>query len=100
MSFRRGIVIAFQLLLRFLKRLLKPDVDGILSIGAKSMQSEKMIPGRDERVSGIITDHGGRRKREDRRQFVYTFHIPERRSGGDRRSGEDRRTIGREPEIQ
>jgi len=36
-------------------------------------------------------DNGGRRKDSDRRQFTYTFHIPERRSGVDRRTGKDRR---------
>ena len=96
MLFDRGIIIASTLLLRFFKRPVKPDVDSLLSIGVKSMQSEKVMLGRDARVNGIITDHGGRRKRADRRQFVYTFHIPERRSGGDRRSGEDRRLIGRD----
>jgi len=36
-------------------------------------------------------DNYGRRKKPDRRQFTYTFHIPERRGGDDRRSGDDRR---------
>lgn len=38
-----------------------------------------------------MNDNGGRRKKTDRRQFKYTFHVPERRSGMDRRDGEDRR---------
>lgn len=42
-----------------------------------------------------IADNGGRRKNNDRRQFSYTFHIPERRSGIDRRAGEDRRKDNR-----
>lgn len=99
MSFHRGIIIAIKSLIRLFKRPLKPDVDGLLPIGDKSMQSEKWMPGRDDSVNGITNDHGGRRKRADRRQFVYTFHIPERRAGGDRRSGEDRRVIEREQEI-
>jgi len=36
-------------------------------------------------------DSGDRRSRIDRRQFSYSFHIPERRFGMDRRSGVDRR---------
>ena len=40
-------------------------------------------------------DNGGRRKTVDRRQFAYTFHIPERRGGIDRRTGKDRRKSNR-----
>ena len=36
-------------------------------------------------------DNGGRRSGVDRRQFSYSDHVPERRSGEDRRSGSDRR---------
>jgi hypothetical protein len=36
-------------------------------------------------------DNGGRRSGGDRRNYSYTLHIPERRSGKDRRNGEDRR---------
>ena len=36
-------------------------------------------------------DNGGRRSGIDRRQFSYSGHMPERRSGEDRRSGGDRR---------
>jgi len=36
-------------------------------------------------------DNGGRRSGGDRRNYSYTLHIPERRTGKDRRSGEDRR---------
>jgi hypothetical protein len=37
--------------------------------------------------------HNNREKRSgiERRQFSYTQHIPEQRSGKDRRSGNDRR---------
>ena len=38
-----------------------------------------------------LRDNGGRRSGRDRRQFSYTGHIPERRSGNDRRGGLDRR---------
>lgn len=38
-----------------------------------------------------LKDNGGRRSGADRRQFSYTFHIPERRSGMERRAGKDRR---------
>ena len=38
-----------------------------------------------------LPDNGGRRSGVERRQFSYSFHIPERRSGEDRRSGVDRR---------
>jgi len=38
-----------------------------------------------------LLDNGGRRLVVDRRQFSYTLHIPERRSGKERRSGLDRR---------
>ncbi len=40
-----------------------------------------------------IRDNGGRRSGIDLRQFSYTGHIPERRSGEDRRNGTDRRNI-------
>ena len=39
----------------------------------------------------LLQDSGGRRSGMDRREFTYTFHIPERRRGLDRRSGFDRR---------
>jgi hypothetical protein len=39
----------------------------------------------------ISIDNGGRRSGGDRRNYSYSLHIPERRSGQDRRSGEDRR---------
>ena len=39
-----------------------------------------------------IQENGGRRTGSERRQFLYTVHIPERRSGLERRSGVDRRT--------
>ena len=43
----------------------------------------------------ISLDNGGRRSGGDRRNYSYTLHIPERRSGKDRRSGTDRRKIPR-----
>jgi len=42
-----------------------------------------------------LPDSGGRRFDEDRRQFSYNHHIPERRSGINRRSGLDRRLEAR-----
>ena len=39
-----------------------------------------------------LIDNGGRRLGVDRRQFTYTNHIPNGRSGGDRRSRGDRRS--------
>jgi len=42
-------------------------------------------------MTGFDKDNGGRRLGIDRRQFSYTMHIPERRSGKERRSGFDRR---------
>jgi hypothetical protein len=38
-----------------------------------------------------LIDNGGRRKDSERRNFEYTAHIPERRSGEDRREREERR---------
>ena len=40
-------------------------------------------------------DNGGGRSGIDRRQFSYSFHIPERRTTQDRRTGKDRR-IGKD----
>jgi len=40
-----------------------------------------------------LRDNGGRRSGIDLRQFSYTGHIPERRSGNDRRSDPDRRNV-------
>lgn len=55
------------------------------------MEKEK-----DNSVNGIdFAARGGRRKKNDRRQFAYTFHLPERRSGIDRRDGNDRRKADR-----
>ena len=47
----------------------------------------------------IILDNGGRRSGGDRRNYFYTLHIPERRSGKDRRSGTDRRKFPRAKEV-
>ncbi len=38
-----------------------------------------------------LWNNDGRRSSIERRQFAYTYHVPERRSGIDRRSGGDRR---------
>lgn len=40
-----------------------------------------------------LIDNGGRRLGIDRRQFLYTNHIPDRRLDEDRRTGRDRREI-------
>ena len=40
-------------------------------------------------------DNGGRRAGIDRRQFSYSGHMPERRSGEERRDGGDRRQVPR-----
>ena len=45
----------------------------------------------DSRMEQELRDNGGRRSGVDRRQFLYTGHIPERRAGEDRRSRVDRR---------
>ena len=46
--------------------------------------------------SEMAKDKGGTRSGIERRQFIYTECIPERRSGKDRRKGFDRRSaLGR-----
>ena len=40
-----------------------------------------------------LADNGGRRSGFDRRQFLYTTHIPERRIMGERRRNPDRRRL-------
>ena len=45
----------------------------------------------DSRMEQELRDNGGRRSGIDRRQFLYTGHIPERRAVEDRRSRVDRR---------
>ena len=47
----------------------------------------------------VILDNGGRRSRGDRRNYSYTLHIPDRRSGKDRRSGTDRRKFAHAKEV-
>jgi len=42
-------------------------------------------------MTSFSKDNAERRLGIDRRQFSYTMHIPERRSGKERRSGFDRR---------
>jgi hypothetical protein len=55
-----------------------------------------MMNGRNNEVNDInISEKGGRRKDNSRRQFTYTFHLPERRSGVDRRANNDRRRENR-----
>ena len=50
------------------------------------------LPENDE----LSKDNGGCRSAIERRQFIYTECIPERRSGKDRRKGFDRRSaLGR-----
>jgi hypothetical protein len=45
-----------------------------------------------------LIDNGGRRKDSERRNFEYTAHIPERRSGEDRRERRERRAKKRAAE--
>jgi hypothetical protein len=40
-----------------------------------------------------IKDKGGRRFGTERRKYLYTSHIPERRSDPERRSGKERRIV-------
>ena len=47
----------------------------------------------------VILDNGGRRSGGERRNYSYTLHIPERRSGNDRRNGIDRRKFPRAKEA-
>ncbi len=42
-----------------------------------------------------ISSKGGRRSGIDRREFSFTVHVPERRSGRDRRKKDDRRQKSR-----
>ena len=42
-----------------------------------------------------ISPTGGRRSGIERREFSFTAHVPERRSGGDRRRSDDRRQQSR-----
>jgi hypothetical protein len=61
----------------------------------RSMIMVKEING----LNSFHSDNGGRRSGRDRRCFVYSNHIPERRLGNDhgmsrdRRSGRDRREV-------
>jgi hypothetical protein len=55
-----------------------------------------MIDERNSQVNDVNSaDKGGRRKDNSRRQFAYTFYLPERRSGLDRRADKDRRRENR-----
>ena len=42
-------------------------------------------------IALTLIDNGGRRSGIGRRQFSYSYHIPEKRSDKDRRNGIDRR---------
>ena len=44
-----------------------------------------------QNINILGADKGDRRVGLERRQFSYSEHIPERRSGKDRREGKDRR---------
>lgn len=46
-----------------------------------------------------IDNNGERRKDGDRRQFAYTFHLPERRNGIDRRDKNDHRKLDEHTEV-
>jgi hypothetical protein len=54
-------------------------------------EPEEIIGMKIDRENLKLRDNGGRRSGVDRRQYSYTLHIPERRSGLERRSGKDRR---------
>ena len=43
-------------------------------------------------IALTLIDNGGKRSGIDRRQFSYSYHIPEKRSSKDRRNGIDRRS--------
>jgi len=51
-------------------------------------KEENMIP---SSTPLVFPDNGGERSGIERRQFSYTSHIPERRTGKDRRNCDDRR---------
>ena len=61
--------------------------------GKRSIWRPKFVP-----VSSAYGDETDKRSGIERRRFLYTCHIPERRSGADRRRSErlSRRTIGLE----
>lgn len=43
-------------------------------------------------IDSYLKDNGGRRSGIDRRYFLYSNHIPERRRGAERRASTDRRS--------
>ena len=47
----------------------------------------------------LSVDNGGRRSGGDRRNFSYSMHIPERRSGENRRDRDDRRRSPRHKNV-
>jgi DNA-binding XRE family transcriptional regulator len=60
----------------------------VLALGYKISDKNELF-GDDMQLS--IKENGGRRLSFDRRQFKYSIHIPECRSGKERRNGLDRR---------
>jgi DNA-binding XRE family transcriptional regulator len=60
----------------------------VLALGDQIFDKSELF-GDDMQLS--IRDNGGRRLSSDRRQFKYSIHIPESRSGKDRRNELDRR---------
>ena len=46
---------------------------------------------RTKTENALKSDNDGRRSGAERRNFSYTYYIPERRNGQDRRMGRDRR---------
>jgi hypothetical protein len=48
--------------------------------------NEEFLSMRDESKMRAFKDSGERRLSIDRRQFAYSFYIPERRAGWDRRT--------------
>ena len=57
-----------------------------------TVRNNKLIGSKVTNASAQVIDNGGRRSGIALRQFSYTGHIPERRSGKDRRYEADRRT--------
>ena len=54
-------------------------------------RGNRCVAWKDGAMEAESWDNGGRRCGLDRRQFSYSGHVPERRSGEERRSGNDRR---------
>ena len=62
----------------------KPETDDGSFVRRKFLKEQGIM-------DTILYDNGGRRSGIDRHQYLYTRHIPERRSGEERRRGNDRR---------